>query len=336
MNARLFKTLCVSLLASGLLCAGMAAHAARTLKVTLQVNTKHPVGANIVYFKNQVEKLSSGQIKVELYDSAQLFKGSEVPQAVSSGAIDMGLVLIDEYAGTLPATGVFSVAFLFPSYAVLGRAAALDSPVRKEIDELIRGTGTRVLWWQDYGPIQLVSKGSKPVILPADMKGKKVRVLGKPSGDFINAVGGIPVKIGGSEQFIAYQRGTVDIGMTGTTAIQSRKIYEVMDTVTITNHAQTEFLVVINDKLWDSLSAQEKEWMTQAAQSAEQVLRAATKDENQASAKFIAQNTPMKVYHLTAKQVDEWQKAAAPAVDAFIKSAGPTGKRLVEEIKKLY
>ena len=38
--------------------------------------------------------------------------------------------------------------------------------------------------------------------------------------------------------------GTVDVGMTGTTAIQSRKLFEVMDSVTITNHAQTEFLIV--------------------------------------------------------------------------------------------
>ena len=336
MKKRFVKSLCLSVLASGLLCTSMAVHAARTLKVTLQVNTKHPVGANIVHFKNEVEKLSNGEIKVELYDSAQLYKGSEVPQAVSSGAIDMGLVLIDEYAGTLPATGLFSVAFLFPSYEVLAKAADLESPIRKEIDELIRGTGTRVLWWQDYGPVQLVTKGQKPVASPSDMKGKKVRVLGKPSGDFINAVGGIPVKIGGSEQFIAYQRGTVDIGMTGTTAIQSRKIYEVMDSVTITNHAQTEFLVVINDRLWDSLSGQEREWISQAAQSAERTIRAATKDENLESEKFIAEKTPMKVVHLTPEQVREWQEAAAPAVDAYIQSAGDVGKRLVDEIKKLY
>lgn len=335
MHKPFLKPLLLSAFAASLLCTSLAANAARTLKVTLQVNTKHPVGANIVHFKNEVEKLSKGEIKVELYDSAQLYKGSEVPQAVASGAIDMGLVLIDEYAGTLPVTGVFSVAFLFPSYEVLAKAAALDSPVRKEIDKIILGTGTRVLWWQDYGPIQLVSK-HQPVAVPADMKGKKVRVLGKPSGDFINAVGGIPVKIGGSEQFIAYQRGTVDIGMTGTTAIESRKIFEVMDYVTITNHAQTEFLVVMNDKLWNGLSAQEKQWVSQAAQSAEQSIRAATKQENLDSEKFIATKTRMKVVNLTPQQIAEWQKAAAPAVDAYIQSAGETGKKLVDEIKKLY
>lgn len=334
-KTRQIKSLCLTAVASLLLSASLSAQAARTLKVSLQVNTKHPVGANIVLFKNEVEKISKGEIKVEIYDSAQLYKGSEVPQAVAAGAVDMGLVLIDEYAGTIPATGLFSVAFMFPDYEVLAKAASPDSPVRKEIDEMIRKTGTRVLWWQDYGPVQLLSKG-KPVIMPADMKGKKVRVLGKPSGDFISAVGGIPVKIGGSEQFIAYQRGTVDVGMTGTTAIESRKLFEVMDSVTITNHAQTEFLVVVNDKLWSSMSDQEKKWMSTAARTAEDEIRADTKSNNLKSEEFIASKTPMKVIHLTPKQIEAWQKAAAPAVDVYIKESGDVGKRLVDEVKKLY
>lgn len=335
MQKRIIKTLCLSALTTFMVCGSLAAHAERTLKVSLQVPAKHPVGANVVYFKNQIEKISNGEMKVEIYDSAQLYKGSEVPQAVAAGAIDMGLVLIDEYAGTLPATGLFSVAFMFPNYDVLAKAAAPDSPIRQEIDEIIRSTGTRVVWWQDYGPVQLLSKGT-PVVTPDDMKGKKVRVLGKPSGDFINAAGGIPVKIGGAEQFIAYQRGTVDVGMTGTTAIQARKLYEVMDSVTITNHAQTEFLIVMNDKLWDALSDQEREWISTAARSAEDIMRAETKTDNLESEEFIRSKTPMKVIQLTDDQVKAWQATAAPAVEEYIRSAGDVGKRLVDGVKKLY
>lgn len=334
MKSRFMKAVTVAALASAGLMVSTQALAERTLRLSLQVPAKHPVGQNIVHFKSEVERLSGGEIKVELYDSAQLYKGSEIPQAVGSGAIDMGLVLIDEYAGTIPAVGLFSVAFLFPDYDVLAKAADVNSPIRKQIDELIRKTGTRVMWWQDYGPIQLVSK--KPLDMPEQVKGQKVRVLGKPSGDFVDALGGVPVKIGGSEQFIAYQRGTVDIGMTGTTAIESRKLYEVMNYVTITNHAQTEFLVVINDKLFDSMSDQEKKWMTEAALSAELKMRGETKKDNLDSEKFIAEKTNMKVINLTPEQVKAWQKAAEPAIQEYIKSAGPEGQMLIDEVRKLY
>lgn len=335
MKRQFLKTLSVAAMVSAGFLFSTDALADRTLRLSLQVSAKHPIGANIVFFKEQVEKASDGKLKIEIYDSAQLYKGNEIPQAVGSGAIDMGLVLIDEYAGTIPAVGLFSVAFLFPSYEVLGKAADPTSPVRQEIDELIRKTGTRVMWWQDYGPIQLLSKGD-PISEPAQMKGKKVRVLGKPSGDFINALGGIPVKIGGSEQFIAYQRGTVDIGMTGTTAIESRKLFEVMNSVTITNHAQTEFLVVMNDKLFDTMSAQEKKWVSDAALAAELKMRAETKKDNLDSEQFIKDKTSMKVINLTPAQVKSWQEAAKPAIDAYIKDAGPAGQRLVDEVRKFY
>jgi len=311
------------------------AHAERTLRVTLQVPTNHEVGQNVVLFKKTVEEMSKGEINVEIYDAAQLYKGSEVPQAVSSGAIDMGLVLIDEFAGTIPAASIFSVAFMFPDYDILAKAAAPDSPVRKTIDDAILKTGARGLWYQDYGPVQLLGRRDE-IRVPADIKGKKVRVLGKPSGDFIEAVGAVPVKVGGSEQFVAYQRGTVDVGMTGTTAIRSRKLYEVMNSVTITNHAQTEFLIVMSEKTWQALSDQEKKWVHEAAMVAEKDLRNSTKQNNLEAEEFIAKETKMKVIHLTPEELAEWKKAAEPAVDAYIKEAGDLGKTLVEQVRALY
>nr|WP_298414090.1 TRAP transporter substrate-binding protein DctP [uncultured Halomonas sp.] len=308
--------------------------AERTLRLSSQIPANHPIGENLAFFEEKVEEISDGEIQVQIFPSAQLYKGSEIPQAVSSGAIDMGLVLIDEYSGTLPATGLFSVAFLFPDYEVLSKAAGPDSPVRQQLDEMIRETGTKVLWWQDYGPIQLLAN-DQPLIDPADMQGKKVRVLGKPSGDFIEALGGNPVKISGSEQFMAYQRGTVDVGMTGTTATQSRKLHEVMDYITITNHAQVEFLVVINDELWNELSEQEKAWMSEAALAAEKKMREETKAKNLEAQQFLAEETDMEVVELSEEQLEAWKEASEPAVQAYIDAAGDPGQELVDQVREM-
>ncbi|MBL3568619.1 C4-dicarboxylate ABC transporter substrate-binding protein [Rhodovulum sulfidophilum] len=331
------KPYIIAALLAGSALAGTAgqALAEKTLRVTVQVAVDHPVGANVVTFKEALEDLSGGEIEVEIYDSAQLFKGSEVPKAVASGAIDMGVVLADEYSGTVPAAGIFSEPFLFPSYEVLAKAAAPESPVRQTFDRLIGETGTRVLWWQDYGPVQILSKGH-PIRTPADMKGKLVRALGKPVGDFIEAVGGTPVVMGGSEQFMAYQRGTVDIGMSGTTAVKSRKLYEVMDHVTMTNHSLAEFIVVINPATYDGLSDQERAWVDEAAQRAEADLRAKTRQQNEEAAAWLVETGNATVTELTPDEIAQWQKASAPAIDIFIKDAGATGQQLVDDIRALY
>ena len=94
------------------------------------------------------------------------------------------------------------------------KAVAKGSPVRGPIDEAIKSTGSTVLWWQAYGGAIMLSKGGS-ISNPTDMKGKKVRVFGKTLGQFVEASGGAPTLIYGSEQYLVYQRGTVDVGMTG-------------------------------------------------------------------------------------------------------------------------
>ena len=41
--------------------------------------------------------------------------------------------------------------------------------------------------------------------------------------------------------------------MTGVSGVKSRKLWEVMDTITVPNHADIEFVVVVNTKWWNSL-----------------------------------------------------------------------------------
>lgn len=308
--------------------------AERTMRMTVQVGANHPVGANTHYFAEQLNEISGGEMTVQVFDSAQLFKGQEVPQAISSGAIDLGIVLADEYAGSVPAAGIFSVAFMFPTYEFLASAADRDGEFRKTFDDLLLGAGSKVLWWQDYGPVQMLSKGA-PVISPDDMKGKMVRATGKPTGDLIEAVGGSAVVVGGSEQFVAYQRGLVDIGMSGTTAVKSRALFEVMDNVTMTNHGLAEFIAVINPALWDSMSEQEQGWMTEAAMRAEDQMRTATEAENVEAAEWLADGGHATVTELTPEQVAAWQEATKPAVERYREEAGEAGDKLLTALDAL-
>jgi C4-dicarboxylate-binding protein DctP len=213
------------------------------MRISLQLPLKSHLGQNLVMFKEEVESKSGGAIAVEIYDSATLYKDNEVPQAVGSGSIEAGVASLTRYVGDIPAVDIFYQPFLFDSEEKVRAAVAKGSAIRGPIDEAIAETGATVLWWQAYGGAVMLSNGG-PIATPADMEGKKVRVFGKTLGDFVTAAGGAPTLISGSEQYLAYQRGTVDIGMTGVSGVKSRSLWEVMDTITVTNHADIEFIVV--------------------------------------------------------------------------------------------
>lgn len=299
-----------------------------TLRITLQLPLKSHLGQNVLLFKEAVEQSSDGEISVEIYDSAQLYQDKQVPAAVGSGSIEMGVASLTRYVGDIPAVDIFYMPFLFNTEDKVRKATAPGSPVREPIDEQIATTGARVLWWQAYGGSVLLSNGS-PIKTPADMKGKKVRVFGKTLGDFVRAAGGAPTLISGSEQYLAYQRGTVDIGMTGVSGVQSRSLWEVMDTITVTNNADVEFVVVVNERFWGGLPQSHREIIEAAAVKAEADVRDRM-SEIEAAAYESAREHGMTVYEPTAEEIELWKAASAPVYDSYLESTGELGAQLLE------
>ena len=315
------------------LAAGSAQAADTTLRISLQLPLTSHLGQNLQLFKEEVEKNSNGDIAVEIYDSAQLYKDNEVPAAVGSGSIEMGVASLTRYVGDIPAVDVFYQPFLFDTEEKVRAAVAKGSPVRGPLDEAIAETGSTVLWWQAYGGAIMLSNGGA-IKTPKDMEGKKVRVFGKTLGDFVTAAGGAPTLISGSEQYLAYQRGTVDIGMTGVSGVKSRKLWEVMDTITVTNHADIEFIVVVNTDFWNGLSDAHKAVIQAAAVTAENDVRNRV-SEIEAGAYAAAEENGMTVYKSTAEEIAAWKAVSQPVYDAYGEKAGDLGKQVMDAANKL-
>ena len=310
----------------------LSAVAETTLRVTLQLPLKHHLGQNILEFKKEVEAKSGGDLKIEIFPSAQLYKDKEVPQAVSSGAVEMGIASLTRFAGTVPAVDIFYVPFMFDSPSKVQAATAPGSAIRNGLDGAILKTGARILWWQAFGSAIVLSK-NPGIKSPADMKGKKIRVFGKTIGDTVTALGGAPTLMSGSKQFLAYQRGTVDGGMTGITAVKSRKLYEVMDNLTLTRHADIEFVVVINDKVWQGLSDKNKAIISAASVRVEKELRDKMSSIEAAALKDVTGK--INVIDLTDSERAEWKAATKPVVDAYIKRSGEVGAAMVKAAAEL-
>lgn len=304
-----------------------------TLRITLQLPLKSHLGQNLVLFKEEVEKKSNGEIVVEIYDSAQLYKDKQVPQAVGSGAIEMGVASLTRYVGEIPAVDIFYQPFMFNSEELVRAATAKGSSIRGPIDEAIMKTGSRVLWWQAYGGAIMLSKGA-PVGAPAAIKDKKVRVFGKTLGKFVEAAGGKPTLMSGSKQYLAYKLGTVDVGMTGVSGVKSRKLWDVMDTITVTNHADIEFIVVVNEKFWQGLSETDRKIITDAADLADKTVRDKV-SQIEADAYKAAKENGMKVYMPSDAEIAEWRKTAAPVLAQYKNDAGELGAKLLEAAEAL-
>jgi len=298
-----------------------ASFAQTKMRITLQLPLKSNLGENLTLFKQEIEKRSD--IKVEIYDSSQLYKDNEVPQAVGSGAVEAGTSGLTQYASTNPEVDIFDLPFLFNTEEKVRKGTAPGSEIRKILDPSIAKTGSTVLYYQAYGGAIILTKG-KPYKTPADFKDKKVRTFGKTLGEFVETLGGKPTMISASEQYLAYQRGTVDAGMTGVVGVQNRKLWEVMDTITVTNHSDIEFIVVVNTKWFNSLNDKQKTAIKEASLIAEKQLR----DDNERLEKEafkVSKENKMNIVTLSKAEIDAFKKASVKVYDDYIKRTGGKG-----------
>ena len=304
---------------------------AGTIRVTLQLPETHSLGVNWNDFAGIVEEKSGGKLKVQLYSSAQLFKDKEVPTAVGSGAVEAGSAFIGRFAGSVSAVDVVSIPFIFGSEAHIRAAVAPGSDLRAALDAaILKETNCRVLWWQAFGRNIYLNNGSA-IRTPADIADKKVRTYGKVHGWTIQALGGAPTLMSGSKQFLAYQQGAVDVGMTGASAVKSRKLYEVMDYMTLTFDSAIEFVAVINNDFYEGLSDKHRAVIDAAAAEVEQKLRDQIYAEEAEIVEEMKGN--MTVVELTGAQRAAWVAATAGVVDRFVEETGATGRAAVAAVK---
>jgi C4-dicarboxylate-binding protein DctP len=305
-----------------------AAQAATTIRVTLQLPETHSLGQNWLAFKDIIEKESGGELELQLFPSAQLYKDKQVPEAVGSGAVEAGSAFLGRFAGSVPAVDVINLPFFFRDETHLRAAAEGGSSMRTILDQAVLDeTGAKVLWWQAFGRNIYLNKG-EAIRTPADLEGKKVRTYGKVLGWTVEALGGAPTLMSGSKQFLAYQQGAVDVGMTGASAVKSRKLYEVMDNMTLSYDSAIEFVAVMNNDFFNSLSNEHQKIILAAAAKVEQDLRDQVYAGEVNMVKEVADK--INVVELSDAERAQWVEATQSVVDRFVEENGEVAAKVVE------
>ncbi|HBR99296.1 MAG TPA: C4-dicarboxylate ABC transporter [Gammaproteobacteria bacterium] len=324
------KTRIIGTLAAALLTLSASAWGATTIRVTLQLPETHSLGQNWQQFAKIVEEKSGGELKVQLFPSAQLFKDKEVPGAVGSGAVEAGSAFLGRFAGSVPAVDVVAIPFIFSDEAHIRQSVAPGSDMRSALDgAILKETNNHVLWWQAFGR-NIYLNNDAAIRSPADLKGQKVRTYGKVHGWTVEALGGAPTLMSGSKQFLAYQQGAVDVGMTGASAVKSRKLFEVMDHMTLTYDSAIEFVAVMNKDFYDGLSDAHKAIIDAAAREVEQQLR---DDIYRQEAEIVEEmQSKMTVVALSDDERAQWVEATAGVIDRFVKETGDVGAAAVAAV----
>ena len=207
-------------------------------------------------FKEIVENLSNGDIKVEIYHSGQLGDQRTQLTAVMRGEVQIVLDTGPSWFVDLgvPEFGVFNAAYIFRDLDHM--YTVMNSPmVKKLYDKLLKKTGLRVLdtWYLGTRELDLTKKAC-PVYKPEDLKGVKLRMPNSKAWlDVGRALGANPTPMDFTEVYLGLKTGVIDGQDNPLPTDYAMKFYEVTHCIVLTDHLISILQPVINEKFWQKL-----------------------------------------------------------------------------------
>jgi C4-dicarboxylate-binding protein DctP len=107
-----------------------------------------------------------------------------------------------------------------------------------------------------------------------------------------------------------------------------------MDTITVTNHADIEFIVVVNSNWWKKLTNGQRKIIADAAGVAEEHVRNYIA-KIEADAYKVAKENGMKVVTPSASDIQAFKEASSSVYEQYKAKAGPLGAQLLDAASKL-
>ncbi|SBS38407.1 2,3-diketo-L-gulonate-binding periplasmic protein YiaO precursor [Marinomonas spartinae] len=277
-----------------------------------------------LYFKKEVEAHSHGDIKVNIFPHGQLGTDSQLIQETRLGVITFSIVGLNNYSGLLPESSAFTLPFMFPNRKTAYKV--LDGKVGQSVLANMEQFGIKGLGYPENG-YRNITNNRGPIREPSDLKGLRMRVNGsKALNDMFALLGANPTQIPASELYNALETNVVNAQDQPIPVTLSYKLYEVQKYLSLTQHAYSPLVFVMNLKKFNKLSPENQKIIMSSAKDAIAMQRKLSVDKE---AKMISELEAhgMKVN----RDVDTaaFQKAVKPVWNAFIKQYGD---KMVNEI----
>ena len=299
------------------------------IKFSHVVAPETPKGKGAEKFKELAEKLTAGKVKVEVYPNSQLYKDKEELEALQLGAVQMLAPSLAKF-GPLGAKEfeVFDLPYIFPSKEVLQRVT--KGEIGKKLFQKLESKGIIGLAYWDNG-FKIMS-ANKPLIMPEDVKGLKMRIQSSKVLDAqMRALGALPQVMAFSEVYQALQTGVVDGTENPPSNMYTQKMHEVQKNATLTDHGYLGYAVIVNKKFWEGLPADLRGKLEEAMKEATDYANDIAQNENDVALAQMKASGKTEFHTQTKEERETWIKALKPV---HKDAESRVGKDLIEAIYK--
>ena len=281
-------------------------------------------------FAELVSEKTDGQIQIELFPNSTLGSEREMIEGMGMASVDMGLVSTSIASGFTDSMLLLDMPFLFNDYE--HAHAVIDSEIGEQILASCEQIGIHglTLFENGFRNIETV----EPVNKLEDLAGQKIRTVESTMYlDTLEAMGANPIPMVWTDVYTALSQGTID-GLEGCNDNDYKAgLGEVAPYVICTNQIYSGVVLGVNTEIWQSLTEEQQQAMTEAAREAVVYERELAEEyEQQARQSFVDAGCTV-VTEDQIGDIDAWKEAVEPIYEEYADRVG--GWDLINSIREL-
>ncbi len=268
-------------------------------------------------FAKAAKEISNGQIEIEVFPNSQLGGELEMLSQVRLGTLDIAMNGAGIVAAIEPTFSITELPFIWKNRDTVW--GTLTGPIGTKLLGSLEPKGIKGLSWGVWDFRGFLMNGTA-INTPADMKGKKIRIIENPLYvRTIQALGASPVPMAWPEVYTGLQQRTIDGVETNYHGMSDAKLYEVAKNLVLTDHIFTATVYLMNMKKFSSLSPAHQDVILKAARVAGETMRAGAAKANEDAIALMEKNG----VKITRPSRVPFEKATEPVIKYFATIVGP-------------
>ena len=223
-----------------------------TYKCSTDVTADHPIAARAIEYAAKITQASNGRLEIRVFPNQTLGGQNAIMGLLRTGAVEM-VVNYDAITETVvQVAGMSAIPFAFLTHQDAWKA--MDGAFGKYIRAAIAKAGIYTMDRAWDAGFREVENSARPIRLPADMRGIKIRIPDSPiETGLFKTLGATPTAVNSNEMYGALQTHLVDGLDVPLVVLQVRKLYEVQKYVSYTHHMWTSYEMLVNNDAWQKL-----------------------------------------------------------------------------------
>jgi tripartite ATP-independent transporter DctP family solute receptor len=295
------------------------------IKLGHALDTGHSVHKAMVYMAERLEEKSGGTMRIDIYPSQQLGSERELLEMLQLGSLGMTKVAAAVLEGFAPSYRVLSLPYIFRDEN--HRFKVLEGEIGQQLLLSSQKYWLRGLTYYDAGSRSFYTK-DRPINTPDDLIGLKIRTLESATQvEMVNTLGGSATPISWGELYTALQQGVVDGAENNAPSFYLSRHYEVCRYYSLDEHTGIPDVLLVSTIIWDTLTPQQQQWLTEAARESSEVQKGYWKESSDEALRAVQEAGVEVIYPDKAPFVEKVQ----PIYDEFAKD--PEMNDLIQRIR---